>query len=184
MIVTGRIANPPEQGRDSFLVTQHSLLFETMKLARRAARELALNIIYQADSCGVPFEEALDTAMEFADLTDLEDINPDLAAEARDYARTLATGVRMHLVELDAIIARLSEGWTLDRQPAVDRNVLRMALYEILHVADVPPIVAVDEAVEMAKKYSTAESGRFVNGVLAGFFREYKKETEAKDIGG
>ena len=154
-----------------------------MKTARRAARELALNIIYQVDSSGIPFDEALQTALEYADFSNLEAQDVDKAAEARVYAKTLANGVREHLDELDKSIEELAEGWPLDRQPAVDRNVLRIAIFEIKYQDSVPPVVAVDEAVEMAKKYSTAESGKFVNGVLAGFLRKYEDETEDKNIG-
>ena len=149
-----------------------------MKTARRAARELALNVLYQVDASGMPFDEALATALEFTDLSGIESKGSDRAVEAREYARLLATGAREHRDELDACIAELSEGWTLDRQPAVDRNILRLAIYEIRYVETVPPIVAVDEAVELAKRYSTAESGKFVNGVLAGYLRKYEKSEE------
>lgn len=153
-----------------------------MKTARRAARELALNIIYQVDSSGVPFDEALETALEYADFSNLEAQDVDRAAEARIYAKTLALGVRERLDELDQYIAELAEGWPIDRQPAVDRNILRIAIFEIKYQDSVPPVVAVDEAVEIAKKYSTAESGKFVNGVLAGYLRKHKNDTEDKKI--
>ena len=154
-----------------------------MKKLRRAARELALNIIYQADSCGVPFEDALETALEFADLSDIAAKDPDKAEEARDYARLIAIGVRNRLDELDDIIARFAKDWPIERQPAVDRNILRIAIYEIVHIESVPPVVAVDEAVELAKKYSTAESGKFINGVLASFLREHELRREEKAVG-
>jgi len=150
-----------------------------MKKARRAARELALNVLYQWDAAGVPFEEALETAVEFSDLGGLRTRDPALADQAIEYARVLATGVRNKISELDSHIDRLAEGWPVERQPAVDRNILRIALYEIIYVDSVPPVVAVDEAVELAKKYSTAESGKFVNGVLAGFLREKEEKGEA-----
>ena len=143
-----------------------------MKKLRRAARELALNVLYQSDECGVPFDEALETALEFADLGELVTRQGDKSEEVRDYARLLAVGVREHLAEIDGCVSRLAISWPTDRQPAVDRNVLRIAIYEIAYEDSVPPIVAVDEAVEMAKKYSTAESGKFVNGVLASYLRE------------
>lgn len=155
-----------------------------MRKARTAAREIALNVLYQWDSAGVPFEEALETALEFVDLRELDARNPERSEEARDYARTLAVGTKEHMGELDERIARLAEGWPVDRQPAVDRNVLRMALFEISYMDSVPPIVAVDEAVELAKKYSTAESGKFVNGVLAGYLRQRENEAEGKGIAG
>jgi len=143
-----------------------------MKKLRRAARELALNVLYQSDACGVPFDEALETAMEFADLGELVTKQGDKSEEVRSYARMLAVGVRERLEEIDGCVSRLAISWPTDRQPAVDRNILRMAVYEIAYVDSVPPIVAVDEAVEMAKKYSTAESGKFINGVLASYLRE------------
>lgn len=153
-----------------------------MKTARRTARELALNVLYQADASGVPFEEALATALEFSDLTAIESKGVDGADAVRDYAKLLATGTRECRDELDGFIAELSEGWTIDRQPAVDRNILRMAIYEIKYVESVPPIVAVNEAIDLAKKYSTAESGKFVNGVLAGYLKKYAVDTEENDI--
>jgi len=121
----------------------------------------------------MPFDEALATALEFADLSHLEPNGEEKAESAREYARMLATGARDHKAELDSYIEELSEGWPLDRQPAVDRNILRLAIFEIKYVDTVPPIVSVDEAIEIAKKYSTAESGKFVNGVLAGYLKKY-----------
>lgn len=141
-----------------------------MKTARRAAREVVLNVLYQWDSAKIPFEEALSTALEHADFSRLG--SPERIEAAKSYAQELATGIKDHLEELDSHIDRLAEGWPVERQPAVDRNILRMAIYEIAYVSSVPPIVAIDEAVELAKKYSTAESGRFVNGVLASYLKE------------
>jgi len=145
-----------------------------MRRARRTARELVLNVLYQTDACGIPFGEALETATEFADLGSLITKRADRSGEVKDYARTLAVGVIEKMSELDKCISELSEGWPLERQPAVDRNILRMAIYEIKYADSVPPVVAVDEAVELAKKYSTAESSKFVNGVLAGYLKQYQ----------
>lgn len=128
----------------------------------------------------MPFDEALETALEFSDLGGLVPKDSDKADEAKHYARLLVSGVREELEELDGHIARLAQGWALDRQPAVDRNILRIAIYEISHVDFVPDIVAVDEAVELAKKYSTAESGKFVNGVLAGYLRQLEQMEESE----
>lgn len=153
-----------------------------MKKTRRAARELALNILYQVDASSVPFDEALETALEFADLNELAAKGEDHRDEAREYASAIAAGVRENRGELDQIIERLAQGWTLDRQPAVDRNILRIALYEMKFADSVPSVVAVDEAVELAKKYSTAESGKFVNGVLASFLREQENGVEEVNV--
>lgn len=155
---------------------------QVMKRSRRAAREIALNILYQCDSSHIPFDEALETALEYTDLSEMESKSPGKAEEARSHARALAVGVRDHLEEIDARISDLAVGWPLDRQPAVDRNILRIAIYEINYMDSVPSIVAVDEAVELAKKYSTAESGKFVNGVLAGYLREKENNREAEEV--
>lgn len=156
----------------------------SLRKLRRAARELALNILYQVDSCGVPLDEAVATAMEFADLSELEAKGEDMAEAARDYARLLVVGVKTHKDELDEHISRLAVGWPLERQPAVDRNILRVALYEITRVESVPAVVAVNEAVDLAKKFSTAESGKFVNGVLAGYLRDYEEDSNTEDSSG
>lgn len=142
-----------------------------MQKARRAARELALNIVYQVDAAGLPFDEAVETARE----------NANVERDSFDYARMIVEGIREHRDEIDGHITRLSEDWSLDRQPAVDRNILRMAMFEISYVEATPPVVVVNEAVELAKKYSTADSGKFVNGVLAAFLRE--RESPAPEIG-
>ena len=154
-----------------------------MKKARRAARELALNVLYQWDSAGVPFDEALETALAHANLSSVDTKRLNRSDEVRSYARALAVGTRESIAELDGFIAELAQGWPLNRQPAVDRNILRIAIYEIKHVDSVPPVVAVDEAVEMAKKFSTAESGKFINGVLAGYLRQHADELEDYDVG-
>jgi transcription antitermination factor NusB len=88
------------------------------------------------------------------------------ASLTAEFTQMLVHGVREKQEEIDARIAGLSAGWALDRQAAVDRNIMRLAAYEILYLPDIPMGASINEAVELAKKYSTAESGRFVNGVL------------------
>lgn len=139
--------------------------------SRRAARELALNVLYQIDIARIPPREALETALE----------NTGLEAAAAEFASTLVDGVLEHINDIDDILRRLSVGWELQRQPAVDRNILRIAIFEILHLDYVPPSVSINEAVELAKKFSTEESGRFVNGVLGTLVRERKIQTEAEE---
>lgn len=82
------------------------------------------------------------------------------------YAREIVDGVDDHRDEIDELIASYAQGWTIDRMPNVDRAVLRLASWELLHNPEVPQAVAIDEAVELAKEYSTDDSSRFVNGVL------------------
>ena len=90
---------------------------------------------------------------------------PDRAASWL-YAREIVDGVADHRDEIDELISSYAQGWTIERMPNVDRAVLRLASWELLHNSEVPAAVAIDEAVELAKQYSTDDSARFVNGVL------------------
>ena len=91
--------------------------------------------------------------------------------EAYGYAQTLVRGTLEHLEEIDALIRRQAEHWRLERMPAVDRNILRLAVFEFLYETDVPKLVILDEAIELAKEFGTEQSGRFVNGVLDGILK-------------
>lgn len=84
----------------------------------------------------------------------------------RTFAHALVDGTRTHKVEIDALISRVAENWRLDRMAAIDRNILRLGAFEMLYCPDVPTKVAINEALELAKRYSTAQSSRFVNGIL------------------
>ncbi len=90
------------------------------------------------------------------------------------FTREVVTGTAEHREEIDARLAALSPAWKLGRMASVDRNVLRMAAYELMFTPQTPTEVVIDEAVELAKTYSTAESGRFVNGILASLAREVR----------
>ena len=92
------------------------------------------------------------------------------------YATAIATGVDDDLVAIDALIRDHAKGWTLERMPAVDRAVLRIATYELLHRPDVPVAVAISEAVELAQQFSTDESGRFVNGLLSSVAKQTRPD--------
>lgn len=129
---------------------------------RRVGRDLALKLLFQVDVGRIPLAEVL---------SHFREDNPGIPSAALDYAESLAKGVAQHLDEIDRILDELAEGWTIDRLASVDRNVLRIASYELMHEPSVPVSVVINEAVELAKKYSTAESGRFVNGLLANVAR-------------
>jgi N utilization substance protein B len=92
--------------------------------------------------------------------------------EVWQFATELARGTWAEHKELDRIIERYAAGWALDRMPNADRNLLRLALYEVLHRDDIPQSVSINEAVELAKRYSTADSAKFINGILGSFARE------------
>lgn len=91
--------------------------------------------------------------------------------EAFTYARDLVQGTVDHLEEVNRLIREQADNWRLERMPAVDRNILRLAVYELLYERDIPHLVVVDEAIELAKKFSTDQSGRFVNGLLDGLLK-------------
>lgn len=91
--------------------------------------------------------------------------------QALDYAKSLVNGTLEHLSEIDDLIRHQAEHWRLERMPAVDRNILRLAVYEFLYEADVPKLVILDEAIELAKAFGSEQSSRFVNGVLDGILK-------------
>jgi transcription antitermination protein NusB len=141
--------------------------------AKRSARELALNILYQVDGAGVPVDEALSAAVDQSTLDD----------DGKKFVELLVRGTLGKVEEIDAKLRDLSPDWPLERQAAVDRNILRLAAFEIEEVASVPSVVAINEAVELAKKFSTAESGKFINGVLATYLRRLANKTEEDEVG-
>ena len=128
--------------------------------ARSKARKRALDVLFECEARGLPIGATLDARR--ADASS----DPRSPAVA-PYTEELVHGVADHLEQIDALIARLAQGWDLDRMPAVDRNLLRIGAYEVLWRDDVPNAVAVSEAVELATDLSTEESPAFVNGVLA-----------------
>lgn len=127
--------------------------------ARRKARRRAVDLIFEAETRGVdPVEIARERVAMSAHDTAVAPVNA--------YTLTLVEGVRDEGPRLDATLSEHLREWTLERLPAVDRAVLRVAVFELLHADEVPPAVVVDEAVELAKQLSTDDSPRFVNGVL------------------
>lgn len=105
------------------------------------------------------------------------DATPDLDEMAPRAAR-MANGVLSRTEELDALIADVSEGWSVERMPVIDRSVLRLGVYELVHERNTPVGVVIDEAVRLAKKYSTGESASFVNGVLSSLALRHREQPE------
>ena len=126
---------------------------------RHQARKRAVDLLFEAEARGLTPAEVADAR------TGLAEANPDVSA-LNPYTVTVARGVTAHTAHVDELITSHLQGWTLERLPAVDRAILRVAVWELLHAEDVPEPVAVDEAVELAKELSTDESPGFVNGVL------------------
>jgi len=121
--------------------------------ARRKARKRALDFLYEADIRGA-------TALTLLSERPAEELSQG------DYVRELLVGVEEHLIKIDELITTYAQGWDMDRMPAIDRNILRIALFEILWLSNLDDEVAVSEAVEIATELSTDDSAKYINGVL------------------
>jgi N utilization substance protein B len=132
---------------------------------RRESRERALSLCYELDVRGLP----------------LNDLLADLPADPDPYALELARGVEEHREEIDALIRKFADRWSLERMPVIDRNLLRIAAFELAHRPDIPVGVAISEAVELAKRYSTDDSGRFVNGMLGRIAEHVRPSADSAD---
>jgi N utilization substance protein B len=124
-------------------------------MSRRLARESALQCLFEINVGQVAESDAVQHIMSENNLE-----------EDRYYFERLVQGTCSHRSQIDEVISKYSVGWKLDRMPNVDLNVLRLSVYELLYERDTPPKVAVNEAIELAKAFSTEESGKFVNGIL------------------
>ena len=133
---------------------------------RTRARELALQFLYQWDQRG---PEVVDSLTAFVLQGD-----PDPAVQR--FARDLVNGVIEKVADLDKMIIEVAENWEIHRMAVVDRNVLRLSTYELMFMPDIPPKVSINEAIDLAKKYSTAESGAFVNGILDKIRKQCREE--------
>ncbi|NJC66303.1 transcription antitermination factor NusB [Planosporangium flavigriseum] len=131
--------------------------------SRRKARKRALDVLYEADVRQAPITDVLEAYVERL---------PEPKPEQLDYTVALANGVAGQRDRVDELIASYAEGWTLDRMPVVDRNLARIAVYELMFRDEIDDAVAITEAVELAKALSTEDSPRFLNGVL-GRIAEY-----------
>lgn len=131
---------------------------------RRRSREISLQVLFEMDVTGLPPEEALQLYYE---LTEDEDDTGVRAPEAvRPFAEHIVRGVHVHRQEIDKLITSASEHWRIERMSIVDRNILRIALFEMLYCPDIPPKVSINEAVDLGKAFGTEESGAFINGIL------------------
>ena len=126
---------------------------------RTQARECALQILYQIEMNpdSTPLEEVIQAFWEE---------NPEASEDSRHFAEVLVRGSLERRAEIDPIIVKATEHWQIDRMAVIDRSILRFATYELLYVEDIPRKVTINEAVDLAKKFSQEESGKFVNGVL------------------
>jgi len=136
-------------------------------MSRRKARESAMQVLYQVDVGKMDVDDAFKHLQEKLNIT-IEDRD-------MDFARHLVSGTITKLPELDTEISRLSHDWKLERLAAVDRSILRMALYEIFHEQGTPYNVSINEAVEIAKKFCGEQSSKFINGILGKVVQEKHK---------
>lgn len=125
---------------------------------RSNARERAVHLLYEAESRDLPVATIVSAQILGVD----------------DLVSLLTAGVSSRRTELDEIITEHSHTWTIHRMPAIDRNILRLAIYELMDRPDVPVAVIINEAVELAKRFSTEESGRYVNGVLSAIAKKVR----------
>ncbi|PIQ90841.1 MAG: transcription antitermination factor NusB [Candidatus Omnitrophica bacterium CG11_big_fil_rev_8_21_14_0_20_41_12] len=126
---------------------------------RTKAREYVLQMLYQVDITRGDWKEVFESFWQSNKLD-------DTAADSKDFSTELLGGVVGHLEDIDKKISKYAANWQLERMAFVDRNIMRLGCFELLYRQDIPPKVAINEAVELAKKYSGIESGKFVNAIL------------------
>jgi N utilization substance protein B len=131
--------------------------------ARRKARELALQMLFQHDLSGNTPETILST------FEDLQKSKPN----TREFATKIFRGTVDNMPAIDDMIQQQADNWRLSRMAVVDRNIIRMSVYEFLHESDTPKLVIIDEAIEIAKKFGTQKSSQFINGILDGILKRY-----------
>ncbi|WP_295748748.1 transcription antitermination factor NusB [uncultured Oscillibacter sp.] len=149
-------------------------------MVRNTAREIAIHLSYELNFTDKPAEELLDqrlTAEAFAGLAEEDDLYREAPnAKQAAYIRRLVRGVREHGAELDGYIEKYAKGWKFSRIPMVASAVMRVAMYEVMYMPDIPNAAAINEAVEIAKKYEMPETVKFINGILGSFSRQELSE--------
>lgn len=151
--------------------------------SRHLSRSIVMQSLYEWDFYGKKALDAGDVSekekesLEVVIERNIKDFGPGL--EDLDFVRTLAQGVKKHIKDLDTIIEKAAPEWPISQIPLIDRNVLRIGLYELLYAnkEEVPPKVAINESIELAKTFSGRISGKFVNGVLGTVYRQLNPET-------
>lgn len=150
---------------------------------RREGREAAVQFLYQFDVNRQPVAELLAAFWKLRSGPG----KPEATTKTKNFTEELVVGVTKNLPEIDGLISKYAANYDLHRIAVVDRNILRVGIYEMQHCTDVPPVVCINEAIEVAKKFGSEESGRFVNGILdrirAGLPRDSRKaETRKTDF--
>lgn len=149
-------------------------------MTRNTAREIATHLAYELSFTDLPIRDFLDerlSAEDFAARASESSLYESLPGPKQDaYIRRLVSGVAEHAAELDSYIEKYAQGWRFERISLVASAIMRVAMYEILYMPDIPHGVAINEAVEIAKKYESAETVGFLNGILGSFLRQEVKE--------
>ena len=135
--------------------------------ARRKARELALQMLFQFDMSGNGPDAIIETFEELQ----------KSKANTREFAIRVFRGTIEHMEKIDEMIQAQADNWRLSRMAVVDRNIIRASVYEFLHETDTPKLVIIDEAIEIAKKFGTQKSSQFINGILDGILKRYNLAT-------
>ncbi|MEA2336476.1 MAG: transcription antitermination protein NusB [Thermoanaerobaculia bacterium] len=135
--------------------------------ARRKARELAVQMLYQYDLSGNAPDMIIET------FEDLQKSKPN----TREFATKIFRGTVDHIADIDGMIQAQAENWRLSRMAVVDRNIIRLSVYEFLHETGTPKLVVIDEAIEIAKRYGNDKSSQFINGILDGILKRYNLAT-------
>ena len=145
-------------------------------MVRNTAREIAIHLSYELSFTDKQIDALLDERLQkesFAILAEEDELYRETPnVKQAEYIRRLVKGVDEHAAELDGYIAKYAKGWSFARIPLVASAIMRVAMYEILYMPDVPNGAAINEAVEIAKKYETPETVKFMNGILGSFVRE------------
>ena len=150
-------------------------------MVRNTAREIAIHLSYELSFTSKQIDELLDerlTKEAFAALGEEDSLYQEVPnAKQAEYIRRLVKGVDEHAAELDGYIEKYAKGWKFSRIPLVASAIMRVAMYEILYMQDIPNGAAINEAVEIAKRYETPETVKFINGILGSFVRQEIPET-------
>jgi N utilization substance protein B len=144
---------------------------------RRKSREIALQMLYQMEMTGHTPHMVVDLYFELT--SGDEQRNPDLLEAVRPFAEQLLNGVYAHRDELDKMIVAASENWRLERMSIIDRNVIRIALFEMLYCPEIPPKVSINEAIDLGKTFGSPDSGAFINGILDHLLPEVNRVRES-----
>ena len=134
-------------------------------MGRKVARESTMKLLYQMDINDDFSQKETNIFLE----------NNELKSDEIDYINEVIKGINNNIEEIDSYVEKYSEGWKLKRLAKIDLAILRIAIFEIMNLEDIPPQVSINEAVDVSKKYSTDESSKYINGLLGTFLKEYTK---------